>query len=269
MTRAYVEAPATHYRLSADTWAIIAEEYKNGATAKDIGAKWKVAPSSVYRYACRDGFSKKTMGDARARAHARMVEEEEASARALHPVGSRALKSLFAPEREGEAEAGDAAALSRTAVLASGRAMRGRLWSEAKALAGLAESYARLGGRDARGVTIETMDPWALLELIADPDGRIPTRFARSPDPNDDPEAEVKDAYWRWQTNIHKAVSNNLKELMLRAISAEKLVRSMGGTPRLNETDVDIEAWAREWLAGPPSEANVHARTKLGAWPWR
>lgn len=30
MTRAYAEAPATHYRLTAETWAIIAEEYKNG-----------------------------------------------------------------------------------------------------------------------------------------------------------------------------------------------------------------------------------------------
>ncbi len=37
--------------------------------------------------------------------------------------------------------------LARAAILASGRAMRGRLWSEAKALAGLAESYSRLGER--------------------------------------------------------------------------------------------------------------------------
>ena len=33
MTRAYVEAPATHYRLSPETWAIIGEEYRNGAMA--------------------------------------------------------------------------------------------------------------------------------------------------------------------------------------------------------------------------------------------
>ena len=43
----------------------------------------------------------------------------------------------------------DPAALARTAVLASGRAMRGRLWAEAKALAGLAETYARLAERGA------------------------------------------------------------------------------------------------------------------------
>ncbi|WGM32202.1 hypothetical protein [Brevundimonas sp. NIBR11] len=147
MTRAYVEAPATHFRLKPETWAIIAEEYKNGATAKDLGAKWKIAPSSVYRYACRDGFTKKSMGDARARAHARMVEEEEAAHRSMNPVGSRALKNLFAPASVDDPEASDPALLAKAAILASGRAMKGRLWAEAKALAGLAESYARLSER--------------------------------------------------------------------------------------------------------------------------
>ena len=151
MTRAYVEAPATHYRLAPETWEIIAEEYRTGATARDIGAKWKVAPSSVYRHACKDGWTKKGMGDARARAPARMVEEEEAASRALHPVGSRALKGLFAPERGDNPDAADPAALSRLATLASGRAMTGRLWAEARALAGLAESYARLADRGGRG----------------------------------------------------------------------------------------------------------------------
>lgn len=152
MTRAYVEAPATHYRLSDETWAIIAEEYRDGATAKDVGAKWKVAPSSVYRHACRDGWTKKSMGDARARAHARMVEAEEEASRGLKPVGSRALKSLFAPARADDPDAGDPAALARVATLASGRAMTGRLWAEARALAGLAESYARLAERGGRRV---------------------------------------------------------------------------------------------------------------------
>ncbi|WP_439477174.1 hypothetical protein [Brevundimonas sp.] len=151
MTRAYVEAPASHYRLSPETWAIIGEEYRNGAMAKDVAAKWKTSPSSVYRHACQDGWTKKSMGDARARAHARMVEAEEEGARALHPVGSRALKNLFAPAPTDDPEASDPAALARAATLASGRAMKGRLWNEARALAGLAESYARLADRTGRG----------------------------------------------------------------------------------------------------------------------
>lgn len=144
MTRRAEEAPATHYRLAPETRALVVEDYADGATAKEVGAKWKVAPSSVYRQAAAVGRGKRSVGDARARAHARMVEEEEAAHRALQPTGSRALKGLFSPAPVDDPEAGSPERLMHVATLASGRAMRGRLWAEAKALAGLAESYARL-----------------------------------------------------------------------------------------------------------------------------
>ena len=61
---------------------------------------------------------------------------------------------LFAAPPEGDPEAADPAALSRAATLASGRAMKGRLWHEARALAALAESYTRLAQR-----AIEALPP--------------------------------------------------------------------------------------------------------------
>ena len=148
MTRRAEEAPATHYRLEPETWAMAVEDYADGATAKEVGAKWKMAPSSVYRQAAAMGRGKRSVGDARARAHARMVEEEEAAHRALQPTGSRALKGLFSPAPVDDPEAGSPERLMQVATLASGRAMRGRLWAEARALAGLAESYARLAERE-------------------------------------------------------------------------------------------------------------------------
>ncbi|QLQ14066.1 MAG: hypothetical protein HZY74_13455 [Brevundimonas sp.] len=54
---------------------------------------------------------------------------------------------MFRPEMEEDGDAADPLVLERMATLASGRAMTGRLWAEAKALAGLAESYARLVDR--------------------------------------------------------------------------------------------------------------------------
>lgn len=197
MTRAYAEAPATHFRLKPDTWAIIAEEYKNGATAKDLGAKWKVAPSSIYRYACRDGWTKKGMGDARARAHARMVEEEEAAHRSLNPVGSRALKALFSPAPVEDHDASDPAALAREATLASGRAMKGRLWAEAKALAGLAESYARLADRQAAvGMDAYNVPLRVVAEVLDDAGGSVSDRLRIRPDRTFDPDLPVK-LLWR------------------------------------------------------------------------
>jgi len=148
--RATIEAPATHYRLSPETWAEIVEEYLDGATAKEVAAKWKTSAGSVYRWTkeLKPG-GKRGNGEARARAHARLVAEEEDAVGAGRSVGSRALKGLFAPARADDPDATDPAALAQAATLASGRAMKGRLWAEAKALAGLAEAYARLAAQPA------------------------------------------------------------------------------------------------------------------------
>lgn len=166
MTRASADAPATHFRLSDETWALAIEHYKNGATAREVGAKWMVAPSSVYRQAAKVGSGKRHIGDARARAHARVVEEEEAAVRGMHSVGSRALKGLFSPEAEDRPDAGNPEALMRLATVASGRAMTGRLWAEAKALAGLAESYGRLASRGEP--TIETLPVTLIYDILYD-----------------------------------------------------------------------------------------------------
>ncbi len=246
MTRAYVEAPASHYRLSPETWAIIGEEYRNGAMAKDVAAKWKTSPSSVYRHACQDGWTKKSMGDARARAHARMVEAEEEGARALHPVGSRALKNLFAPAPMDDPDASDPAALARAATLASGRAMKGRLWNEARALAGLAESYARLGERaKGGGQTIETMDLKLLFEAIhADPAVLRERFWVRG---GDDPDRAVKSAYWERRNAAITAARKTQTDLVRRVWEAERIAEERGGRVEVTEAGRAAEAQAGRW----------------------
>ena len=134
-----------NYTLSAETWTEIVEAYRDGATARELAVKWKVAPGSVYYHACKDGWGKKTNGDDRARAHARAVEAAQAVRAEAAP--DKAAARLFDGIDLEDEDDGDALVLARVALLASGRAMRERLWIEAKALAGLAESYARLGDR--------------------------------------------------------------------------------------------------------------------------
>lgn len=63
---------------------------------------------------------------------------------------ARAARLFDEPGPDEDEGAGDAAALARLATRASGRAMKERLWVEARALAGLAESYARLADRAGR-----------------------------------------------------------------------------------------------------------------------
>ncbi len=246
MTRAYVEAPASHYRLSPETWAIIGEEYRNGAMAKDVAAKWKTSPSSVYRHACRDGWTKKSMGDARARAHARMVEAEEEGARALQPVGTRALKNLFAPAPVDDPEAADPTALAQAATLASGRAMKGRLWNEAKALAGLAESYARLTDRSKRReLTVETMDLKLLFEAMNCDQDVIRERFWVNGD--DDPDRALKQAYWEHRRQLVTAARKTQMALMRRVWNAERIARDAGGTVEISEAGRAAEEETARW----------------------
>ena len=109
MAKAPPEAPATYYLLSDETWALIVEEYANGATAKELGAKWRVGPNSVYRHASAAGLTKRECSDGRARAHAEAVMEATRARdagqgpEAIEP----ALTTLFVPAPEEDPDAGD------------------------------------------------------------------------------------------------------------------------------------------------------------------
>ena len=79
MTRGHPDAPPTWFRLCEESWAEIREAYRNGATARDLAARWRVSPTSIYRHACAGGWTKKASADATARAHAAQIGAEEAA----------------------------------------------------------------------------------------------------------------------------------------------------------------------------------------------
>lgn len=117
-----------HYRLSTATWELILKEYREGATARELALKWRVSQHAVRRRITMHDSTRRDQGD--------------------RQVIARAAR-LFATDRDEDAAAGDPAELARAAVLASGRAMRGQMWTEARTLAGLAEVYTRLAERRA------------------------------------------------------------------------------------------------------------------------
>ncbi|MEW6390481.1 MAG: hypothetical protein AB1542_08655 [Pseudomonadota bacterium] len=91
MSKSYPDARPTWFRLSEDSWAQIADAYKNGATAGELSAKWKVSARTIYRYASLYGWTKKAHGDAVAREHAAAVEAEAEASRRAALVGVGAL----------------------------------------------------------------------------------------------------------------------------------------------------------------------------------
>ena len=132
------DAPA-HYRLSSDTWEMILKEYREGATAPFLARKWRVSEHALRRRITRHKATKREWGDAQAigQAVAREAELDEARRNSPEAVAARLFDGIEGIE---VALSGDLEALARLATVTSGRAMTGRLWSEAKALAGLAES---------------------------------------------------------------------------------------------------------------------------------
>jgi hypothetical protein len=249
MAKAPPEAPATYFRLSDETWAIIVEEYANGATAKQLGAKWKVAPNSVYRHVGAAKMTKRDCGDQRARAHAKAVslatKARDAKLGPRPETIEPALTTLFTPAPADDPDAADPAALANAATLASGRAMKGRLWVEAKALAGLAETYARLESRavaDRRsGMTIETVDLKLLAEILMHPSPDA--RLAVWADGPETPDYGIRKAYTEY------------KCAMLREAGAQRDAR-YHYVRRLVDIIHDLGGKAPE----PPDRANLGMR---------
>ncbi|MEQ7153841.1 hypothetical protein [Brevundimonas aurifodinae] len=154
-----------HYRLSTETWELIVKEYREGATAPFLARKWRVSEHAVRKRVTQHGATKRDWGDAQAigQALAREAELEEARRNAPEAVAARLFSGI-----EMDGDAADPAALAQVATLASGRAMKGRLWAEAKALAGLAETYARLAAQPAMQEEARGSSPQeqAALEVI-------------------------------------------------------------------------------------------------------
>jgi hypothetical protein len=107
MSNSHPNARPTWFRLSDDSWAKIADEYKNGATADELSAKWKVAARTIYRRAGQHGWTKKAHGDAVAREHAAAFEAQAEAARraALGGAGPLPGELWLTGDEEADAEA--------------------------------------------------------------------------------------------------------------------------------------------------------------------
>ena len=108
---------ATHFRLSPESWIEILEAYRNGATARELAARWKVAPGTIYRYVRERGFTKKANSDAVARAHAQRIADEEAEvlARRNDPALAEIDSDPAALRKQAMADMARALAAGRTA----------------------------------------------------------------------------------------------------------------------------------------------------------
>lgn len=196
-----------HYRLSTETWAEILTEYVAGATAPYLARKYRVGVHALRRRAGEMRMTKRDHGDRQVmgQAAARAAELEELR---LDSPEAR-VRRLFEGLEGADQDADDPDVLMRQAARAAGRAMRQRLWAEAKTLAGLAEHYGKLAAQaqatrnDFR--TVETMPIQALIDAVMASDERIDARLRIDDRPGRlDPDQDMKWAAMNLRSNLAK-----------------------------------------------------------------
>lgn len=228
------DAPA-HYRLSTETWALVLAEYREGATAPELARKWRVSVHALRRQITQSGSSKRDWGDEQAVAQAAARAAAVAAGRYDSPE-ARAARLFDDLEREPDA-AGDPVALARVAATASGRAMRGRLWAEARALTALAESYQRMAGQaHAREAgTLETLPLSSVFNVCMASEARLQARFHISTRPGArDPDRDLKENWWgmqQFREDLQTAQNDILGAVSAHGRRLEALMRAEGLTP--------------------------------------
>ncbi len=197
-----LDAKPAHYRLSRATWEIILEAYRNGATVPELSERWRVSQHALRKRITVHGATKRDWGDARAREQAEARARMQAERAAAEAVRAEAL---FAPSEEEADETAEV--LAETAMRASARAMRGRMWDEARALAQLAEAYGRMAQRSerTRGRGEVTLDdiPLELIKALAlNEDQCASSRLAIWDEADPHP---AKQEYWAVSADRRKA----------------------------------------------------------------
>ena len=189
---------------------MIRAEYLAGATAKQLAMKWKVSPTSIYRHACDEGWTKEGRAkaidaEAKARAGAEAVAQHrrDQEAAAMYPGEALGADVGFAGAAPSEASPDQVATL---ALGAAARCIAAGRFVEAERLAKMAETLSRLaGGSGGPGFAPHaairgSSDPWdtpardeprertpeEMMALRAEVERRF-ERLARSFDPKPTP----------------------------------------------------------------------------------
>lgn len=191
--------------------------------------------------------------------HGGEAELEAARRNSPEAVAARLFAGLPMPADDGTVEDGaeDPAALARMATLASGRAMRGRLWAEARALGALAETYQRLAAREAeaaaagrdegvRGsgpdgaLTIADLPLSLVLQVMEMGTEEKVALFRYPPEGRADPDRAVRKAFWQMDGFQHRYLTrmNYRYQFTVKRVEALEEAMTAAGLPLPDEGHV-------------------------------
>lgn len=184
----------TYKRRSEQVWVEVRRDYLAGMPAEDAARLHDVTVSALRARAVRQGWSRYLHAQPAPDGPEAPSDDPAPAPPPLDPAAEQSHDSLDPgpdSEADADAEAGDPADLARAATLASGQAMRAGHWTQAHALASLAERYRKLAGRDdarRKPLTPDTAPLQLVVDILMDED--LPNRrLARHPDHAPDPVA--------------------------------------------------------------------------------
>lgn len=194
MANADPEAPATYYRLTPDIWAEIGEAYKRGATARTLAQRWKVSPSSIYRHAGAQGWTKRDNAELMARESMAEDAARTADVAERRAALDEAIAAVFATIAwDPDGTPADPAELGNLTLGVSGMALQHGDYPRAREFARLSELYFRIAP-----------ETWpTLLTVVADAvinEQYADRLFARGPDDKN----KLKERHWRLRSEARK-----------------------------------------------------------------
>lgn len=224
--------------VSPEIWSQIRKDYLAGDDARQVAARYDVTVPALRARATKEGWSRYLHAPRRSPA-------KPAKAAPLRPdAPAPASTDDFGPFEDApdldapESDPNDPAALAEAAAQASGRALHAKDFTQARALAALAETYRKLADRSAssRGarLTLKTAPLQLVFDILTN-FGEAERRFAMNT--SDKSDWELRGQYWKAKEKLNRANDEWSEAQLARRVQLDRRIAAL--EDQLREAGLD------------------------------
>ncbi|WP_428154188.1 hypothetical protein [Brevundimonas sp.] len=226
--------------VSPEIWSQIRKDYLAGDDARQVAARYDVTVPALRARATKEGWSRYL--HAPRRSPARPAKASSPTPDAPAPVPTDEFGPFEDAPDAPESDPNDPAALAEAAAQASGRALHAQDFTQARALAALAETYRKLADRSAssRGarLTLKTA-PLKLVFDILTNHAEAENRFAMNT--SDKSDWELRGQYWQVKQKLERANDEWGEAQLARRVQLDRRIAALEAQLREAGLDPVIE----------------------------
>lgn len=221
--------------VSPEIWSQIRKDYLAGDDARQVAARYDVTVPALRARATKEGWSRYLHASRRSPA-------KPAKASPPRPDASAPAPTDFGPFEDApdaaESDPNDPAALAEAAAQASGRALHAKNFTQARALAALAETYRKLADRSAssRGarLTLKTAPLQLVFDILTNT-SEAERRFAMNT--SDKSDWELRGQYWQAKQKLERANTEWGHAQLARRVQLDRRIAAL--EDQLREAGLD------------------------------